>query len=315
MISTIEFYRIFAAMSDRYKSWIILIFLALTWGSSFILIKKSMFTENGEAIFSDTQVGALRMVIAALVLSPIALKNFRKITDWKLFTFLAIVGLCGNFLPSFLFTYSETGISSGYAGMLNSCTPIFAIIIGSLVFKDKLNKLQITGVIIGTIGVVTLMIAGQNLSVSGDWSHIFAVILATFFYAISLNTIRHKLQKLKSFEITSLAFLIILIPSIIISINQGIIETIQTNPFALQGLTYLSILSIVGTSLAVILFNRLISMSSVLFASSVTYLIPIVAVIIGLFFNEPISVYQVLAMFVVISGILVANVLGRKKSL
>lgn len=277
-------------------------------------MKKSMYTSEGEVIFTDTQVGALRMVIAALVLSPIAIKNLRKIKDWKQFLYLSIVGLCGNFFPSFLFTYSETGISSGYAGMLNSCTPIFAIIIGRLIFNDKLNNAQITGVIMGTIGVISLMKAGQNLSITGDWTHVFAVILATLFYAISLNTIRHKLTLLKSFEITSLAFFIILIPGIIISLLQNTIETISTNPHATEGLIYLSILSIVGTAIAVILFSKLIAISSVLFSSSVTYLIPIVAVVIGLFFKEKITIYQILSMFTIIIGILVANLFGKKRN-
>ena len=125
-------------------------------------MKRAMFTIDEKPIFSDTQVGALRMFIAALVLLPFALKDIKLLKNWKTFGKLAIVGFCGNFFPAFLFTYAETGISSGYAGMLNSCVPIFAILIGAFVFKDRLTRIQLIGILIGTGGVISLMIAGQN---------------------------------------------------------------------------------------------------------------------------------------------------------
>jgi len=270
-----------------------------------------MLTTNNEAIFTDSQVGSLRMLIAALVLLPFALKAVSKLKNQKNLLPLSVVGVCGSFVPAFLFTYAETGISSGYAGMLNSFTPIFALIIGFLVFKDRLTSIQMTGVAIGAIGVVSLMLAGQDLSIKGDFSHIFAIVIATFLYAVSLNTIKHKLQHLKGIEITSLSFLLILIPGLIISITNGSFTTIQTNPFAGEGLIYLGALSIIGTAIAVVIFNQLITISSVLFASSVTYLIPIVAVIIGLSFGENINTQQIISMAIVLFGIFLSNMLPK----
>lgn len=298
-------------MSKDLKSWFLLIILASIWGSSFILMKKSMFTSNNQLIFSDNQVGSLRMLIASLVLLPFALKTINKLKNIKDIIPLSIVGVCGSFIPAFLFTYAETGISSGYAGMLNSFTPIFALIIGFIVFKDRLTKIQMTGVAIGAIGVVSLMLAGQDLSIKGDFSHIIAIVIATFLYAISLNTIKHKLQHLKGIEITSLSFLLILIPGLIISIINGSFNTISKNQYAFEGLIALGILSIIGTAIAVVMFNQLISISSVLFASSVTYLIPIVAVIIGLSFGETINIQQVTSMFIVLLGIFLSNMLPK----
>lgn len=301
-------------MSNKTMSWFLLILLALIWGSSFILMKRAMYAPSGAPIFNDTQVGALRMVIAGSVLLPLALKNLRKLKGWKTIGKLAIVGFCGNFFPAFLFTYSETGISSGYAGMLNSCTPIFAILIGAFVFKDRLTPIQLVGIIIGTSGVISLMIAGHNLSIGGNWTHVFAIVIATVFYAISLNTIRHTLSHLKSFQIASLAFFITLAPSIVIALQQGVIGTFKSNPEAGGGMMAIVILSVVGTAFALIIFNRLIALSSVIFASSVTYLIPIIAVIIGLSFGETINAWQIGSMAVVIAGVFIANAAKRRKA-
>lgn len=298
-------------MSKELKSWFLLIILACVWGSSFILMKKSMLTNDNQLIFSDNQVGSLRMLIASLVLLPFALRAIKKLKNKKDILPLSIVGVCGSFIPAFLFTYAETGISSGYAGMLNSFTPIFALIIGFIVFKDRLTKIQITGVAIGAIGVVSLMLAGKDLSIKGDFSHIIAIVIATFLYAISLNTIKHKLQHLKGIEITSLSFFLILTPGLIISIANGSFSTISNNQYAFEGLIYLGILSVIGTAIAVVIFNQLITISSVLFASSVTYLIPIVAVVIGLSFGESINIEQITSMFIVLFGIFLSNMLPK----
>jgi drug/metabolite transporter (DMT)-like permease len=300
-------------MTKEIKGWVLLFVLACIWGSSFILMKKGMFTTNGTSIFSDSQVGALRMLIAGLILTPFALFNLKKIKTSKQFFSLAIVGFTGNFFPAFLFTYAETGLSSGFAGMLNSFTPIFTILIGFAIFKVKLTSIELIGMLIGTVGIVLLMIAGKNLSMNGTWYHILAIVFATLMYAISLNTIKHTLQNFKAVEITSLAFFIVLLPAIVANWLFGTLETIQTNKHALTGLGYISILAVFGTVIAVILFNQIISYSSALFASSVTYFIPIVAVLIGVGFNEPISLEQIGSMGIVLSGVFIINYWSKLK--
>jgi len=272
-----------------------------------------MYTDSGEHIFSDSQVAALRMTIAGVVLLPFAIRSLKNLESVKEVVLLLVVGLSGNFFPAFLFTYAETGISSGYAGMLNSFTPIFALIIGFVIFKERLSRVQVVGVAIGTIGVVLLMLAGSRLYILGGWSHIFAIVLATFFYGVSLNTIKYTLQKFNSIQITSLAFFLILLPSIVISIYNGAFKEVVNNEFAVEGMTYLTVLSVVGTAFAVMLFNKLVAMSSVLFASSVTYLIPVVAVVIGIAYNESISFKQIGAMGIIFTGVFIANYLPKMK--
>ncbi len=301
-------------MNGTLTNWILLISLSAVWGSSFILMKLGMQTTSGEAIFTHTQVAALRIALAGIFLLPFAISGIRKLSKRNI-VLLSLVGFFGNFFPAFLFTFSETGISTGYAGMLNSCTPIFALIIGFIIFKDRLTRIQVIGIAIGTVGIIGLTLAGQDLSIKGSWIHIIAVVAATFCYAVSLNTIRHTLQHLKSLEITSLSFLIILLPAIMISVQSGVANIFKTNPHAWTGFGYIALLSAIGTALAVVLFNKLIANSSVLFASSVTYLIPIVAVLIGLGFNERINRWQILSMLVILIGVFVANVIGKKRLL
>jgi drug/metabolite transporter (DMT)-like permease len=300
-------------MTQTLKSWILLLALACIWGSSFILMKKGMFTEEHEPIFSAPQVAALRMLLASIALLPFALRSVRKIVALKDLLFFAVVGFCGNLIPAFLFTYSETGISSGFAGMLNSFTPIFTIGIGWIVFGIKLTTRQIVGSIVATVGIILLVWAGKGLDTKAGLVHVLAVVLATFLYGVSLNTIKHKLQHYQPVTITSMAFLIVFLPALVSFFLFDTITVIKTNPQAWSAFGYISILALVGTALAVFLFNGIIRMSSTLFASSVTYFIPIVAVIIGTYFGETIALGQVLSVLVVLGGILLVNTKTSKK--
>jgi drug/metabolite transporter (DMT)-like permease len=294
-------------MSKDLKNWFLLLLLACIWGSSFILMKKGMYADSGEVVYTDMQVGSLRMFLAGIVLIPFGILNLRKIKNSKQFITLATVGFAGNFFPAFLFTYAETGISSGFAGMLNSCTPIFTILLGSIFYNSKFTKIQLAGVVLGTIGIISLMIAGRSISMTGGWIHILAVVAATFLYATSLTTIKFQLQSFTSFEITTLAFSIVFLPALLANYLTGTYTTTFSHPEASTSLLYIGILSIIGTAIAVILFNILLSKSSALFASSVTYIIPIVAVSIGLGFGERIHLGQVLSMLLILSGVFVAN--------
>ncbi len=298
-------------MQRDLKNWILLIFLSLTWGSSFILMKKGMYAGDGSLIFTDRQVAGMRMLIAGVVLAPFAFRYLRRLLLWKDLIRLSVVGFFGSFIPAFLFTYAETGVSSGYAGMLNSCTPIFALVLGFAVFRNKLGLIQIAGVILGTVGIVLLTVAGNDFSLSSDWKYVMAILVATLFYGISINTIKYTLPHVKSIELTALSFFLLIVPSIVSFVHENTWHVITVNPNAMSGLFYIGILSIVGTAFAVIIYTGLIAKSSILFASSVTYLIPIFAVIMGLLANESISVLQIGAMLVVLTGVFVANYLPK----
>lgn len=294
-------------MSTTTKSWVLLLILSCIWGSSFILMKRGMETMEGTQIFTAPQVGTLRILIASMVLLPLSIIHLRKLKEKKDLKIFAIVGFCGNLFPAFLFTYAETGISSGFAGMMNSFTPIFTILLGFIVYNNRLSLIEVLGVIIGTVGIISLILSGGKITFDGDLKHILAVVLATFLYGISVTTSKYKLQKYTSSQITSLAFSTVFIPTIICFFLLNTPRVILTNINASQGLIYISVLALIGTTLATFIYNAIIKTSSALFASSVTYFIPIVAVVIGIWSGESITTNQILSMGIILGGVLFAN--------
>lgn len=295
-------------MSKDLRSWLTLFILAGIWGASFILMKRGMYDEVGGHIFSDSQVGALRMAIAGLVMLPFGLMNLRKIKNWKQVVYLLIVGTCGNFFPAFLFTFAETKLSSGLAGMLNSFTPFFTLILGFLFFRQKIRLKQVIGLFIAFIGICILVGILNNGPLEISMLHVSAILLATLMYATSLNTIKFKLSEFKSLEIASLSFTFLAIPAWIVTLSLNTSSVLKTNEHAFEALGYISILSVFGTCLALLFFNQIIALKSPMFASSVTYMIPIVAVILGVFLNhEKFHISQFLGMVVIVGGVYLVN--------
>lgn len=301
-------------MSKDVRSWLFLFILALIWGSSFILMKRGMYDVNGNPIFSDTQVGALRMAIAGLVMLPFGLMNLRRITHWKQVVYLLIVGTCGNFFPAFLFTFAETKLSSGLAGMLNSFTPFFTLILGYLFFKQQIRLKQVIGLLIAFMGICILVGILNNAPLEISMLHVGAILLATLMYGTSLNTIKFKLSEFKSLEIASLSFTFLAIPSWIVTLSLDTGSVLKTNAHGFDALFYISLLSVFGTCLALLLFNQIIKLKSPMFASSVTYMIPIVAVILGVFLNkEAFHFSQFLGMIVIVGGVYLVNSKQKEK--
>lgn len=300
-------------MNKELRSWFFLIILALIWGSSFILMKKGMYDASGEVIFSDTQVGALRMAIAGLVMLPFGLMNLKKISNWRQVVYLLIVGTCGNFFPAFLFTFAETKLSSGLAGMLNSFTPFFTLILGFLIFRQKIRLKQVVGLLVAFTGICILVGILNDAPVEISMLHVGAILLATLMYGTSLNTIKYKLSEFKSLEIASLSFTFLAIPAWIVTFSLDTGSVLKTNPHAYEALFFISILSVFGTCLALLLFNQIIALKSPMFASSVTYMIPIVAVLLGVFLNhEQFHVSQFLGMIVIVGGVYLVNSKQKK---
>ncbi|MEI6021723.1 MAG: DMT family transporter, partial [Bacteroidota bacterium] len=283
------------------KAWLILIFLSIVWGSSFILMKRGMLA------FSSEEVAALRISIAFLVLSPFLIKHYK--IDWKkYFLGLFIMGVFGNLIPAFLFTKSETEISSSLAGMLNALTPLFAIIVGAIWLKNKPSVKQITGIVFGFIAAACLLLFDNATDVFKNVSYGFLVVIATVCYAISVNSIKKFLGGLGSVQATVLAFSITGPMALLYLFSStNFVQHLQSNPQALSSLGYISVLAIVGTALSVILYNVLIKSSGVIFASSCTYLIPVVAILWGLIDGESVNIIQILSIVGIIWSVYLIN--------
>jgi len=286
----------------RLQNWLILIILALVWGSSFILMKR------GLEAFSSSQVAAIRIFVAFLFLIPIAYKHLKKdlLVHWKAFLGM---GMCGNLIPAFLFTKAETGISSSLTGMLNSLTPLFTIITGILFFKAKARWQSVTGVLIGLSGAIGLVYFSNGNDPSKDNGIIFSlyVVVATLLYAFSVNIIGTHLRNVNAVTATVWALMFIGPMAGIYLFTTDFIHILKTNPEALKALGYVCILGIFGTALSVMIFNRLIRNSDPVFASSVTYLIPVVALGWGIFEKEQIQILHFVFIGIILGGVYLVN--------
>lgn len=287
-------------MQKNTLSWIILIALSLTWGSSFILMKRGLMS------FTSDEVAALRISIAFLFLSPLLLKH-SKIDFKKYFPGLILMGAFGNLIPAFLFTKAETQISSSLTGMLNALTPLFTIIISTIWLANKPGKTKLIGVLMGFLAAVGLVLFNESPDASTNVWFSLLVLAATLCYALSINGIRHYLSDLDSVKAAVWAFLIIGPIAIVYLFGlTDFTEHVQKSG-ALESLGYVAILAILGTALSVIAFNRLIKMSNSTFASSCTYLIPIVAIGWGLIDGENVSQLQLLSIGLIIFSVYLIN--------
>lgn len=287
---------------------ILLVVLTIIWGSSFILMKLGMFDGNGKPLLRPEQVAGLRISIACIVLLPFAVYYIRKVPRNKLLSIFG-VGFFGNAIPAFLFTFSEgeNGISSSLAGMLNATTPIFAVIIGISVFKLKLKPVNYIGLFLGFVGTAGLMLGKGTSNLFTEWQHIAMVLIATFCYGISVNLIRYKLTGIHPVAIASISFSFIGVPIMIWLLQQNTIETIHTSYAHVGALGYTVILAVVGTALAVIMFNYLVQITNAVFASTVTYLMPVMAIIWGIIFKEYFTFWYVVSIVVILAGVYLTN--------
>ncbi len=282
-------------------SWLILLALVLVWGSSFILIKQSLL------YFTGPEVGLLRIVLTFLFMLPWAYKALKK-TPKKMYWLLFVSGIVGSLFPAYLFAIAETHISSSLAGTLNSLTPLFTVIIGIMFFKLKTHWFNIAGVIIGLAGAVGLIYAASGVDLDTSIIYSSLVLIASICYAINVNLVKYYFHGINSVNITSLTFFFIGIPALFyLLLFTQIPHKLLYEPASWSGMGYMSVLSFVGTGLALIIFNYLIKISSAVFASSVTYMIPIVAIFWGLIDNEPFKLVFLMWVMLILTGVYLVN--------
>lgn len=286
-------------MNNKQLRWFYLILLSLIWGSSFILMKKALVS------LTPFQVGSLRMIFTAIFLIAIGFNNISKINKEQWY-YIFLTAILGTFFPVFLFAYAIQNIDSSIASILNSITPLNTLIVGSLFYGFTFLRKQVLGIIIGLIGSIILILIGTEINPDQNYIYAFFIIIASAGYSFNINILKKHLSGLNALAITTGNFIILIIPAFIILLFTDFfhIETIQNSKTSLY---YLILLSIFGTAMAKTLFNKLVQISSPIFSSSVTYLIPVVAIFWGVLDGEKLHLSQLLSGALILFGIYLTN--------
>ncbi|SHG08904.1 EamA domain-containing membrane protein RarD [Flavobacterium segetis] len=282
-------------MESKQLKWLYLGALALVWGSSFILIKKGLIG------LSALQVGSLRIIFASIFLLLIGFKTLKKIPaqKWK---YIALTSLFGTFIPAYLFAIAQTEIDSSVSSILNSLTPLNTLILGALVFGLQFKRNQIIGILIGLLGSTLLILNGAMNHPEQNYYYAILVLIASICYAVNVNLIKKYLHDLSPLSITTGNFMVLFVPAFSVLFFTDFFDVL--NEIKVQhSILFIMVLGIVGTGIANILFFKLIQMSSPVFATSVTYLIPVVAFSWGLFDNEMLTPIQFFGAFIILIGV------------
>lgn len=287
----------------RWFQFSILLLLAFIWGSSFILMK------IGLKSFSNNQAAAIRIFLASLALLPLSVRKITKLRKKDLPSIL-VAGFIGSFFPAFLFMKAETRIDSSLAGMLNSLTPVFTLIVGLLFHKTVFRWQQAAGLFLGLTGASGLILAGEGFKLGPVNSYALYIVLATLFYAISINQIKSHLSHLTGVEVTSLSFIFIGPVAFIYLLTTDFEPVIASSGWPYH-LLALAILGILGTALAMLMMNSLIRHSSAVAASSVTYIIPVFAIMWGMLDQETITLLHLACMSLILAGVYLINMKSR----
>ncbi|SNR73754.1 DMT family transporter [Hymenobacter mucosus] len=288
------------------SAWVLLIVLVTIWGTSFILMKK------GLVVFSALELGATRVSVAALLLLPFALKHIGKVERSR-FKWLVLSGVVGTLVPAFLFAYAETRLASGLAGVLNALTAVFTLVVGAALFGQKLTGLRVLGIGLGLVGTVVLMLlggSGGDATPSGEsnaWYGLY-IVLATMGYGVSVNVIKHHLHGIPSVAVTGLLLLFIGGPALAyLLLGTQFLHKLATVPGAWTAFGYIALLATMSTAVAMVLFNKLIQSSTALFASSNTYLVPIMALGWGLLDGEQFNLWHLLGMAIILVSVAIIH--------
>lgn len=286
-------------MKSQQLKWVILVVLALIWGSSFILIKRGLIGLN------PFQLGSLRIIFCAVFLLLVGYKSLASIPSYK-WKYIALTSLFGTFIPAYLFAIAQTQINSSVSSILNSLTPLNTLILGVLVFGLDFKRTQIYGIIIGLIGTFLLIWNGAVNYPNQNYYYTILIVIASICYAANVNFIKKYLSDTKPLSITTGNFLVMLLPALIILYFSDFFMVMH-NPTVQHSMIFVAVLGIIGTGIANIIFYKLIQISSPVFATSVTYLIPVVAFFWGLLDNEMLTPIQFIGAFVILIGVYLSS--------
>jgi len=251
-------------------------------------------------------LGGLRIIIASLTLFILGFKSLSTISkrDWK---WVFAGGLLSSFFPPFLFALAQTELDSGITAIFNSTVPLLTSLVGITMFGILTNRRQLVGVFIGLFGTLVLIVSGMELVPDQNYWYANFILLSALGYALNINIIKNKLSHLSALALTTGSFAVAFLPALVLVIHSGFFNEIGHNVQMQDALWYLLALAIIGTALANMYFNKLIHVSSPVFAASVTYLIPLVAILWGVWDGETIRIYQLIGGVIILFGVWLVN--------
>jgi len=284
---------------NKIWKWIVLVFLAFIWGTSFILMKKGLQS------YSPTQVAEFRMFFTFVFFIPLIIKKIKLLKKEYIIS-LIIIGYVGSFIPAFLFSKAQTHLNSSLSGMLNSLTPLFVLLIGIIFYKTIVPKIKIIGIIIGLLGAVGLFLKNINTMFNDINYYGLLIVFATFLYGINANVIKNKLQNLDGTTTAALSFLFVGPVAGVMLLFSDFTIAQQTQNY-IQNLGFIAILSFFSSFIAGIIFNVLVKKTTAIFASSVTYILPIFAIFWGVMDGEQINILQIISITIILFGVYLVN--------
>ncbi len=286
--------------NKKLVNWIIFIILSLIWGSAFLVMKESTRELTG------WQVAAVRIFFAGLVFLPFAVFHLKSVPREKI-PFVILTGILGNLLPAFLFAIAiQKQVSSSMAGILNSLTPLFVILIAILVFRQKVQAKKIAGVLVGFIGLLVLNMAKGGMT-TDNFGYILLILLATVLYGLNVNIVTQYLKGVDPIRMATISLAFMMIPTAVIMWEQSMLQKFTEEPEARRAIIYAAALGVVGSAMATAMFYVLIKRAGGLFASLVTYGIPVVAIFWGIMAGEDVTFLQVGCLGLILAGVYLAN--------
>jgi drug/metabolite transporter (DMT)-like permease len=279
-------------------AWLLLCLLATMWGSSFIIMKKAL------VVFTPMQIGALRIMSAGLVFLPWIISRRKEYPKEKTRYFLAS-GFLGYFFPAFLFALAGTRVNSSLIGALNSCTPLFVLMVGALFFQQIIKRWQAIGLILGFIGSIVLILSASKDGLSFNNPYALLVVLSALMYGFNVNITSKHLSTINPVLVSAWTLCSVAILAGITLFTTDFLS--RVNSQILTPLFLVILLGAINSGIAAIIFNYILQIASPVFASSVTYLIPILATMIGFLDGEPISLYHYFGMSVILVGVYLIN--------
>jgi drug/metabolite transporter (DMT)-like permease len=278
-----------------------LIGLSLIWGTSFLFMKIILSSMSPAAVvFGRCFFGMITLfVIFLFSKEKFNLKN-------KPWGKLVLVAMANNALPWLLISSSETIISSGLASIINAATPIWTLIIGFFFFASSLNKNQWIGILIGFLGIFILSEIKPGDILSGNTLGILLMTGATFCYGLGTHMSKKYLANLSIIE-TSFFTLTI---STVISFIILVLFTPHSIPALFDGSLVLPFIGLgaFGSGVAYLLFYYLVKKGSPEFASLVTYLVPVSALVWGaVLLKESIHLVMLAGLIIIFLGVYISS--------